>query len=205
MAGMLAGVVHAPLTAIFLIAEITGGYQLFFPIMIVSTTSYSLSRLLSSKSIYTIQMANRGDVLTHNKDKSMLSLMNLKDQIETDFSTVNINSTLGDLVKVVADSTRNIYPVVDDEENFYGIIFLDHIRHTMFKPDLYETTTVRSLLFKPSKVVDINDDMETVAQKFQHSGKYNLVVIDGDKYVGFVSRANVFSQYRDNLREFSEE
>lgn len=205
MAGMLAGVVHAPLTAIFLIAEITGGYQLFFPIMIVSTTSYSLSRLLSSKSIYTIQLANRGDMLTHNKDKSMLSLMNLKDRIETDFSTVNVNGTLGDLVKVVADSTRNIYPVVDDDNNFYGIIFLDHIRHTMFKPDIYETTTVRSLLFKPSKVVDVNDDMETVAQKFQHSGKYNLVVIDGDKYVGFVSRANVFSQYRDILREFSEE
>ena len=205
MAGMLAGVVHAPLTAIFLIAEITGGYQLFFPIMIVSTTSYSLSRLLSSKSIYTIQLANRGDMLTHNKDKSMLSLMNLKDRIEKDFSTVNVNGTLGDLVKVVADSTRNIYPVVDDENNFYGIIFLDHIRHTMFKPDIYETTTVRSLLFKPSKVVDVNDDMETVAQKFQHSGKYNLVVIDGDKYVGFVSRANVFSQYRDILREFSEE
>jgi len=205
MAGLLAGVVHAPLTAIFLIAEITGGYQLFFPIMIVATTSYSLSRLLSNKSIYTIQLANRGDMLTHHKDKSLLSLMKLKDQIERDFSTVNVEGSLGDLVKVVSDSTRNIYPVVDDENNFYGIIFLDHIRHTMFKPELYDSTTVRSLMFKPSKVVELDDDMETVASKFQHSGKYNLVVLDGDKYYGFVSRANVFSHYRDILKDFSEE
>ena len=135
----------------------------------------------------------------------MLSLMNLKDQIETDFSTVNVDGTLGDLVKVIANSTRNIYPVIDENSNFYGIIFLDHIRDTMFKPELYTTTTVRSLMFKPSKVVNTDDDMETVASKFQHSGKYNLVVIEGDKYVGFVSRANVFSHYRDILRDFSEE
>ena len=205
MAGLLAGVVHAPLTAIFLIAEITGGYELFLPIMIVATTSYSLSRIMSPKSIYTIQMANRGDMLTHHKDKSLLSLMNLKEQLETDFSTVNIEASLGDLVKVIADSTRNVFPVIDDENNFYGMIFLDHIRHTMFKPELYETTLVRNLLFKPSSVVDIDDDMETVAQKFQHSGKYNLVVLDGDKYLGFVSRANVFSHYRDILKDFSEE
>jgi CIC family chloride channel protein len=205
MAGMLAGVVHAPLTAIFLIAEITGGYQLFFPIMIVATTSYSMTRLFSPRSIYTIQLANRGDMLTHHKDKTMLSMMNLKDEIETDFSTVDVNANLGDLVKVVANSTRNIFPVVDKEENLYGLIFLDHIRHTMFKPELYEETTVRSLMFKPSKVVSINDDMETVAQKFQHSGKYNLVVVDGDKYLGFVSRANVYSHYRDILRDFSED
>lgn len=205
MAGLLAGVVHAPLTAIFLIAEITGGYHLFFPIMVVATTSYSLSRMLSSKSIYTIQMANRGDMLTHNKDKSLLSLMSLSELIEDDFSKVNVDGSLGELVKVIADSTRNIYPVVDNDNNFYGMIFLDHIRHTMFQPELYENTTVRSLMFKPSKVVNLDDDMETVALKFQHSGKYNLVVLDGDKYVGFVSKANVFSHYRDILKDFSEE
>lgn len=205
MAGLLAGVVHAPLTAIFLIAEITGGYELFFPIMLVATTSYSLSRLLSPKSIYTIQLANRGDMLTHHKDRALLSMMDVREHIETDFSTVFIEATLGDLVKVVADSTRNIYPVVDKENTFYGIIFLDHIRHTMFNQELYDSTTVRSLMFKPSKVVDIEDDMETVAHKFQHSGKYNLVVLDGEKYVGFVSRANVFSHYREILKDFSEE
>lgn len=205
MAGMLAGVIHAPLTAIFLIAEVTGGYELFLPIMLVATTSYSLTRLMSPRSIYTIQLNKRGDMLTHNKDKSLLSLMDIRDQIETDFAKVHIDATLGDLVKIIADSHRNIFPVVDDENTFYGFIILDQIRHTMFQPELYQTTMVKSLMMKPTNVVNIDDDMETVAQKFQHSGKYNLVVLDGDKYVGFVSRANVFSHYRDLLKDFSEE
>ena len=205
MAGLLAGVVHAPLTAIFLIAEITGGYELFLPIMLVATTSYSLTRMLSPKSIYTIQLSKRGDVLTHHKDKSLLTLMNIREQLETDFSTVDINATLGDLVKIIANSHRNIFPVVDGLDNFYGLIILDQIRHTMFKPELYNSTMVKSLMFKPSNIVNIDDDMETVASKFQHSGKYNLVVLDGNKYVGFVSRANVFSHYRELLKDFSEE
>lgn len=205
MAGLLAGVVHAPLTAIFLIAEITGGYELFLPIMLVATTSYSMSRLLEPKSIYTIQLAKRGDMLSHHKDKSLLSMMTVKEQIEKDFATVNIDANLGELVKVIAESHRNLFPVTDANNNFYGIIFLDQIRHTMFKPELYESTQVKNLMFKPSKVVDIDDDMETVASKFQHSGKYNLVVLDGDKYVGFVSRANVFSHYRDLLKDISDE
>ncbi len=205
MAGLLAGVVHAPLTAIFLIAEITGGYELFLPIMLVATTSYSMSRWLEPKSIYTIQLAKRGDMLSHHKDRSLLSMMSVKEQIETNFSTVDVNANLGQLVKIIADSNRNIFPVIDSEKNFYGIIFLDQIRHTMFQTELYEETQVKNLMFKPSKIVEIDDDMETVASKFQHSGKYNLVVLDGDKYVGFVSRANIFSHYRDILKDFSDE
>ncbi len=205
MAGLLAGVVHAPLTAIFLIAEITGGYELFLPIMMVATTSYSISKLLSPNSIYTIQLKKRGDVLTHHKDRAMLSLMNINKLLEKDFHTVSPNANLGELVKIVADSHRNIFPVVDNEGTFHGMVSLDQIRHIMFKPELYETTPVSSLSYRPSKVVDINDDMETVATKFQHSGKYNLVVLDGEKYVGFVSRANVFSEYRKLLKDFSED
>ena len=205
MAGLLAGVVHAPLTAIFLIAEITGGYELFLPIMMVATTSYSISKLLLPNSIYTIQMKKRGDMLTHHKDRALLSLMSIKKLLEKDFHTIEPDANLGELVKVISDSHRNIFPVVDSEGVFHGIIFLDQLRHIMFKPELYETTMVRSLAFRPSKVVNIDDDMETVAAKFQHSGKYNLVVLDGEKYVGFVSRANVFSQYRKLLKEFSEE
>ena len=205
MAGLLAGVVHAPLTAIFLIAEITGGYELFLPIMMVATTSYSISKLLLPNSIYTIQMKKRGDMLTHHKDRALLSLMSIKKLLEKDFHTIEPDANLGELVKVISDSHRNIFPVVDSEGVFHGIIFLDQLRHIMFKPELYETTMVSSLAFRPSKVVNIDDDMETVAAKFQHSGKYNLVVLDGEKYVGFVSRANVFSQYRKLLKEFSEE
>jgi len=205
MAGLLAGVVQAPLTAIFLIAEITGGYSLLLPIMIVSTISYALSKAMSSRSIYTIQLSGRGDMLTHHKDKSLLTMMDVKPLIEKNFNIIPPEASLGDLVKVIANSTRNIFPVVDDENNFYGIIILDQIRHIMFKPELYDNTGVKSLMFHPSSIVEITDDMETVASKFQHSGKYNLVVLDNGKYVGFVSRANVFSRYRQLLKEFSEE
>lgn len=205
MAGLLAGVVHAPLTAIFLSVEITGGYELIVPIMLVATTSYALSKLLSPRSIYTIQLASRGDVLTHHKDRSLLAMMSVSDYIEKDFLPVDINANLGELVKIIAQSNRNIYPVVDQDNTFYGIISLDQIRHNMFKPELYETTRVRNLMLMPTKVVQMSDDMETVATKFQHSGKYNLVVLDGDKYVGFVSRSNVFSSYRELLQHISDE
>ncbi len=204
MAGLLAGVVHAPLTAIFLIAEITGGYDMFLPIMLVATISYSVARIIVPKSIYTIQLKNRGEVITHHKDSALLSMMDIGSLIERNFKTIDHNATLGELVKVIANSTRNLYPVIDDDDNFYGIIFLDQIRNIMFKPELYDTTFVYSLLFIPSNIVHYDDDMETVASKFQHSGKYNLVVLKDGKYEGFVSRANVFSHYREILKDMSE-
>jgi len=205
MAGLLAGVVHAPLTAIFLIAEITGGYDMFLPIMLVATISYSVAKLIVPKSIYTIQLKNRGEVLTHHRDRVLLTMMNINNLIERNFATIDHEATLGELVKVIANSTRNIYPVIDDDNNFYGIIFLDQIRNIMFQPDKYETTAVHSLMFMPSNIVHHDDDMETVAGKFQHSGKYNLVVLKDGKYEGFVSRANVFSHYREILKDMSED
>ncbi len=205
MAGLLAGVIHAPLTAIFLIAEVTGGYSLLFPIMIVATTSYGITKMMSPRSIYTIQLSNRGDLLTHHKDKALLSMMSIENLIETNFKTISPDETLGDLVKVIANATRNIFPVVDKQNNFYGIVIMDQIRHIMFQPELYETTKVRDLMFPPSNIIELSDDMETVAGKFQHSGKYNLVVLDKGKYVGFISRANMFSHYRQLLKDFSED
>ncbi len=205
MAGMLAGVVHAPLTAIFLIAEITGGYDMFLPIMLVATISYSMAKLIVPKSIYTIQLKNRGEVITHHKDRALLSMMDINTLIEHDFSTIDHEASLGDLVKVITHSTRNVYPVIDSEDNFYGIIFLDQIRDIMFKPEMYEETAVHSLMFMPSNIVHFDDDMETIAGKFQHSGKYNLVVLKDGKYEGFVSRANVFSHYREILKDMSED
>lgn len=206
MAGLLAGVIHAPLTAIFLIAEITGGYKLFFPIMMVAATSYAFSKYLSPRSIYTIQLKKRGDIITHHKDQAMLAMMDVNTLIEKNFDLIDVNANLRQLVNVIANSHRNIYPVVDSNNTFYGIIFLDQIRNIMFKPELYDSTMVSSLMFMPSQTIDINDDdMEAVATKFQHSGKYNLAVLDGDKYIGFVSRANVFSHYREILKDLSEE
>ncbi len=205
MAGLLAGVVHAPLTAIFLIAEITNGYDLIFPIMIVATVSYGIARFIVPKSIYTIQLTGRGDMITHHKDRALLTLMNVESLIEKDFTTIGPNQTLGELIEAIKKSHRNIFPVVDEDNNFYGIIFLDQIRDIMFNRELYDTTLVKNLMFMPTNVVQWEDDMETVAGKFQHSGKYNLVILKDGKYMGFVSRANVFSQYRSLLNELSEE
>jgi len=204
MAGLIAGVIHAPLTAIFLIAEITGGYGLFMPLMIVATISYGTAKLFSANSVYTIQLAKRGELLTHHKDKALLALMNIDTLIEKDFAIVKPDATLRDLVDIISKSSRNLFPVVDEENNFHGIIIMDQIRHIMFRPELYDETNVRNLMFTPTNIVDIHDPMEKVAGKFQHSGKFNLVVLDKGKYLGFVSRANVFSKYREMLKDFSE-
>jgi CIC family chloride channel protein len=204
MAGLIAGVIHAPLTAIFLIAEITGGYGLFMPLMIVATISFGTTRLFTPNSVYTIQLAKRGELLTHHKDKALLALMKIDTLIEKDFSTIKPEATLRNLVEVISNSTRNIFPVVDDNGNFHGIIVMDQVRHIMFRPELYDSTFVRNLMFTPTNILNIDDPMEKVAQKFQHSGKFNLVVLDDGKYLGFVSRANVFSKYRELLKDFSE-
>lgn len=205
MGGLIAGVLHAPLTAVFLIAEITSGYQLFVPLMITATISYATIRIFVKNSVYTHQLARRGELITHHKDKAILSMMKVDKLIEHDFKTVRPDDMLGDLVKVIAKSKRNIFPVVDDENNFYGIIVLDDIRHIMFKPEYYDNKTVSSLMFMPATYVDPDESMETVAKKFQETRNYNLPVLKGDKYLGFISRANVFSEYRKLLKDFSDE
>ena len=204
MAGLISGVIRGPLTAIFLIAEITGGYALIMPLMIVATVSYATSRIFEPDSVYTIQLSKRIDIITHNKDKAAFALMKIDSLIEKNFTPIYANSTLGDLVKVIAHSTRNIYPVIDKKNNFLGLVFLDRVRDIMFDPSKYDKVKVRSLMFMPSSIVQLSDHMEKVAHKFQHSGKYNLVVVDHGKYVGFVSRATVYSKYREMLKEFSE-
>ncbi|MCF8373839.1 MAG: chloride channel protein [Bacteroidales bacterium] len=205
MAGLIAGVIHAPLTAIFLIAEITGGYQLFMPLMLVATISYATTKIFEKNSVYTIQLAKRGELMTHDKDKAILSWMKIDTMIERNFHPVHIDGTLQDLVDTVTKSTRNVFPVVDDENIFHGLVVMDDIRHIMFKPELYKTTSIENLMFMPSTFVDRHDTMEEVARKFQESGKYVLPVLDDTKYVGFVSRANVFSKYRRMLKHFSDD
>ncbi len=205
MAGMIAGVIHAPLTAIFLIAEITGGYQLFFPLMIVATISYATVRFFTPNSVYTIQLAKRGELLTHDKDRNVLILMKIDKLIEKDFHRIHPDASLGDLVKIIMKAHRNIFPVVDKEENFYGLVKMDDIRDIMFSPEMYKTTKVRDLMFMPRFTVSRTESMEEVAKKFQVSGRYNITVLDEGKYVGFVSRAKVFSAYREMLREISHE
>jgi CIC family chloride channel protein len=205
MAGVMAGVMHAPLTGIFLIAEFTGGYELFTPLIITATISYLTIMYFEPHSIYTKHLAARGQLFTHHKDKSVLQMMDVSSHLETNFKTIHKDSTLGELVKVIAQSERNIIPVVDDDKVFYGLVFVNDIRNIIFNQDLYETTYVANLMFMPSPIVSPNESMEEVAQKFQESGNYNLPVIKDGEYLGFVSRARIFSTYRKLLQEFSEE
>ena len=205
MAGLIAGVLHAPLTALFLIAEITKGYELIIPLMITAAISYLTSKYFVKHSVYTHQLAKRGELLTRNKDKAILTLMNLNDEIENDFTNMNPKQTLGDLVKVVSTSSRNLFPVVDEKGVLQGVITLDDFREIMFKPELYDTITVESLMTLPSGYIFLSDSMDAVMEKFTQSNAWNLPVIDGNKYIGFVSKAKLFNAYRKELLHFSEE
>jgi len=205
MGGLISGVIHAPLTGIFLIAEISGGYALLLPLMITATISYATIRLFQPTSVYTYQLVKRGELFTHDQDKTALSLMEVRSLIETKFNMVKPDDTLGDLVKVISKSDRNIFPVLDDEKQFLGLVWVNDIREIVFKPELYDSTYVRDLMFMPSPTVSPEDSMEEVAHKFQHSTHYNLPVLDEGKYLGFVSRANVFSKYRKLIRDLSED
>jgi len=205
MAGIMSGVMHAPLTAIFLIAEITGGYQFIIPLMITSTISYLTINYFEPHSIYTKRLAQDGQLITHHKDKALLSLMKIDPLIEKDFNTIGPDATLGDLVKVVSQSKRNVFPVVDENNNFKGVVFINDVRNIIFKPEMYDDTYVRNLMFMPDTLVEVNETMEDVAQKFHNTVHYNLPVLADGKYIGFLSRANVFSAYRKMLKEFSEE
>ncbi len=205
MAGMMSGVMHAPLTGIFLIAEITGGYELLTPLIITSTISFITINYFEPHSLYAKKLALRGELFTHDKDKAMLSLMKVKTLLETNFQTIHLDATLGDFVKVVPNSQRNVFPVIDENNTFYGVIFINEIRNIIFERDLYDKTYIRDLMFMPEPLVDPDESMEDIARKFSESEHYNLPVIKNGKYMGFVSRANVFSSYRKLLKEFSEE
>jgi len=205
MAGMMAGVMHAPLTAIFLIAELTGGYTLFIPLMITSTIAYITIMYFEPHSIYTKRLAARGELITHHKDKAVLTLLRLGNVVEKDFSIVHPTDTLGKLVKTISQSRRNIFPVVDDDE-LIGIVLLDDVRELMFDTDKYESTLVKELMTTPPEFIIIDEPMEKVMDKFESTGAWNLPVIDGEKnYVGFVSKSKIFSAYRNVLVQFSDE
>ena len=204
MAGMMAGVMHAPLTAIFLIAEMTGGYALFIPLMITSTIAYITILYFEPYSIYAKQLAARGELITHHKDKAVLTLLHLSNLVETDLTIVKPDDSLGALVNIISHSKRNIFPVVDDDGKFMGVVLLDEIRDIMFNADLYETTFVHDYISFPQAFITIEESMEHVMRKFEETGSWNLPVLEGDKYLGFVSKSKIFSAYRDVLVQFSE-
>ncbi|MGB2683427.1 MAG: chloride channel protein, partial [Olleya sp.] len=205
MAGLIAGVLHAPLTAIFLIAEITGGYELFIPLMIAVSMSFIIKKNAIDFTIYTKELALKGELLTHNKDQSVLTLMSLDSVIETNFVKLNPNMTLGDMLhKGVAKSTRNLFPVVNKNKALVGIILLDDVREIMFNQALYDTTLVEDLMHNPPDIIDYkNDSMKTVMAKFQDSNAWNLPVIKDGIYIGFVSKSKLLTAYRRQLINYT--
>ena len=205
MAGVLSGILHAPLTAIFLIAETTKGYELIVPLMLTTIVSFVTVKIFEPNSIFTILLAKRGELITHHKDKAVLTFMQLKSVIETDFTTIHVDSTLGDLVPKISKSKRNIFPVIDDDNILIGIILMDHIREIMFDKEMYKTTLVSNLMILPPAYISFKDSMKDVISKFEDSSAWNLPVIENAKYIGMVSKSKLFSAYRNLLLEISDE
>lgn len=205
MGSLMAGVMHAPLLGIFLIAEITGGYQLLVPLIISSTIAYVTITRFEPHSIYAKRLAESGDLITHDKDKAAMHFMDVKDLIETDFEILTPDLTLGQMTYYIARSKRDLFPVVDQEGNMKGMIKMNDVRNLMFDQDLYEKITVADLMYMPEFYVSPDDPMDVVVEKFQSCKRFNLAVIDKGKYVGFVSRARVFSTYRDTMADLSYE
>lgn len=206
MAAVMSGVMHAPLMGIFLTAEMTGGYELFLPLLIVSTISYGTIRLFEPYSIYTRRLAQKGELLTHHKDKAVLTLLKTGSVIETDFKTVKPEMDLREMVKVIAESNRNLFPVVGNRGELLGVVLLDDIRNIMFRPDLYRRMHVSRFMSMPSAKIQIDEPMDRVMKKFDDTGAWNLPVVDADgRYVGFVSKSKIFNSYRRVLRHYSED
>jgi CIC family chloride channel protein len=204
MAGLMSGVMQAPMTAIFLIADMTGGYELLIPLIITSTISYAATRIVEPYSIYTKRIAKKGELLTHDSDQAVLTLLKTGDLVETDFCTVRIDATLGELVDVVAKSKRNIFPVVDSRRHFQGYVSLEDIRRDMFKKELYDTAHVFNFMKSAPAYVYVDEKMDSVMHKFENTDAWNLPVVERDrKYVGFVSKSKIFSAYRNQLKQVS--
>lgn len=205
MAGVMSGVMHAPLMGIFLTAELTGGYELFLPLLIVSTLSYGTIKLFEPYSIYAMRLAQRGELLTHHKDKAVLTLLKINSVIENDFVPVRPDMSLKEMVDVISKSNRNLFPVVGECGELLGVVLLDEIRNIMFRPDLYRRMFVYEFMSTPPAQIELSESMEQVMKTFDSTGAWNLPVVNNGKYVGFVSKSKIFNSYRRVLRHYSED
>ena len=206
MAGLMAGVMQAPMTAIFLIAEISGGYELFIPLIITASIAFGTIRIFEKYSIYTKRIAKSGDLLTHDSDQAVLTLLKVKDLVERGFSPVQIDATLGELVQVISCSSRNIFPVIDSNRHFQGYVSLEDVRKDMFRPELYTKMHVFNFMKSSPAYVYEDEKMDSVMNKFESTDAWNLPVVKKDRtYIGFVSKSKIFSAYRDELKELSQD
>lgn len=205
MAGVMSAVMHAPLMAIFLTAELTGGFDLFLSLLIVSTISYGTIKIFERYSIYTMRLAQRGELITHHKDKAVLTLLKMDSVIEKDFITVRPEMSLKEMVDVISQSNRNLYPVINNDNVLIGVVLLDDIRNIMFRPDLYRKMKVNKFMSMPPAKIEVGESMERVMKTFDDTGAWNLPVVENGKYVGFVSKSKIFNSYRRVLRHYSED
>ncbi len=205
MAGVMAGVMHAPLTAIFLIAEITGGYTLFIPLIITATIAYVTMRSFEGQSIYTKRLAERGELITHHKDKAVLSMLTVEEVLENDCERVPVDGKLRDLVHAVSKSKRNIFPVVNDQQELIGVISLNDVRDIIFNTELYDKVDVTEIMQIPPAIIRKDENMKKVLEIFEETEAWNLPVTEDDRYIGFISRSKIFNSYRNLLKEFSDD
>jgi CIC family chloride channel protein len=207
MSGLMSGVMHAPLTGIFLIAELTGGYNLFMTLMIVSTVSYLTIILFEPHSLYAMRLAQKGELLTHHKDKAILTMLKMENFIETDFIELHPEMTLGELVKNISRSKRNLFPVVNPHTHILvGIVLVDEVRNIMFRPDLYDRFKVKKLMTASPALLNATMPMGKVMDVFEDTGSWYLPVVDDNKvYLGFCSKSKIFNSYRHVLVHFSDE
>lgn len=204
MAALMSGVFHAPLTGVFLIAELTGGYSLFLPLMMVSVSSYLTVRIFDSNNIYAVRLAQRGELITHDKDQAVLTTLKVADVVEKNFMPVSPEMDLGALTSVVAKTKRNIFPVLNAAKHLVGVIYLDDIRHIMFRQELYHRYSVASLMRQVPERLSIEEPMDVVMRKFEDTGAWNLPVEDiTGEYIGFISKSAVFTAYRNTLLDFT--
>lgn len=204
MCGLMSGVMHAPLTGIFLIAELTGGYQLFMPLMIVSVCAYLTIHIFEPHSIYAMRLARRGELLTHNKDRAILTLMTIDSVIDRYSKFLTPEMTLGEVVKQISASKHNVYPVLNAQRQLVAVLYIDDIRHIMFRTELYQRFTVAQLMVEPPTRLFTNDEMEDIVKVFERTGAWTLPVVDDDGcFVGFIRKSRVFTIYRELLADIS--
>ena len=206
MCGLMSGVMHAPLTGIFLIAELTGGYRMFLPLMIVSIGAYITINLFEPHSIYAMRLARRGELLTHNKDRAILTLMSMDSVIDRYSKYLMPEMTLGEVVRQISQSRHNVFPVLNAQRQLVAVLYIDDIRHIMFRTELYSQLRVSQLMVQPAARLSTLDEMESIVKVFGKTGAWTLPVVDSDGcFVGFIRKSRVFTMYRQMLADISNE
>ncbi len=206
MSAVMAGVMHAPLTGIFLIAEITGGYQMFIPLMIVSICAYLTIIIFEPHSIYGMRLARQGKLITHHTDRAVLTLMSLDSVIDKNYTAVSPELDLASLVHSISKSHNNILPVLDDAGNLLGEIDITKLRHIVFRTELYHHFKVKQLMSQPEATLTVNNTMEVVMKKFDQTDSSMLPVLDKENHLlGYISRTHMYAMYRKMVADLSED